>query len=242
MRAVTAARYVLPLREGGSLPGLIEDSDGALWVTKFRAAGQGLGALVAEVIAGTLATTAGLPVPELVRLAIPKGFGLTDGDPEIHDLLVASEGDNLGLHFLTAALGFDPAAREPVDATLAAKIIAFDVLVSNVDRTVRNPNLLWCGGKLWLIDHGAALYWHHAWDGGIGNPRAALPRLHDHALWPFAGDLTAAAEQIAAALSDATLEAAVAEVPTGWIDDARRPQYVARLAARRDVLAEALHG
>ena len=242
MRAVTAARYVLPLREGGSLPGLIEDDAGALWVTKFRAAGQGLGALVAEVIAGTLAQTAGLPVPELVRLVIPNGFGLTDGDPEIHDLLVASEGDNLGLHFLSAAIGFDPAARESVDPAFAAKVVAFDVLVSNVDRTVRNPNLVWCGGQLWLIDHGAALYWHHAWDGGIGNPGAALPRLHDHALWPFVGDLAAAARELVAALPDRAIEAALAEVPTGWIDDARRPQYVARLAARRDALTEAIGG
>jgi hypothetical protein len=236
MRTVTAARYVLPLREGGSLPGLIEADDGKLYATKFRAAGQGAAALVAEVIGGELARTAGLRVPELVTLVIPPGFGLTDGDPEIHDLLVASAGDNLGLAFLSAALGFDPAAKEPVDPAFAALVVAFDVLISNVDRTVRNPNLLLCKGELFLIDHGAALYWQHAWDGGLGNPSAPLPRLTEHALWPYAGDLVAAARALVTALPDAAIAAAVGEVSASWVDDARRPQYVARLAARRDVL------
>lgn len=236
MRTVTAARYVLPLREGGSLPGLIEADDGALYATKFRAAGQGPAALVAEVIGGELARTAGLRVPELVRLVIPTGFGLTDGDPEIHDLLVASAGDNLGVAFLSAALGFDPAAKDPIDPAFAAMVVAFDVLISNVDRTVRNPNLLWCHGQLYVIDHGAALYWQHAWDGGLGNPAAPLPRLTEHVLWPYAGDLVAAARALVAVLPDAAITAAVREVPAAWIDDARRPQYVARLAARRDAL------
>jgi hypothetical protein len=239
---VDAARYVLPLREGGSLPAVIEGADGRMYVAKFRAAGQGPRALVAEVIGGELARAAGLRMPELVVLALAPGFGGTDGDPEIVSLLSASTGENLGLAFLSGALPFDPAARTPVDATLASTIVALDILISNVDRSARNPNLLWVGGELWLIDHGAALYWHHAWDGGTAGAEAPLPRVAEHVLWPWATDLAAAGATLAGRVDDAAIERAVAAVPDGWLADggedpaARRRAYAARLAVRRDAL------
>jgi hypothetical protein len=239
---VTATRYVLALREGGSLPGVLQGDDDRLWVGKFRGAGQGAGALLAEVVCGLLARALGLPMPELVVLRLPPRFGLSDGDPEIHDLLVASAGDNLGMAFLPHALGYDPAARMPVDPLLAARIVAFDVWVSNVDRTFRNPNLVWSQGALWLIDHGAALYWQHGWDGGLTGAAARLPRFREHVLLPLAGDVRAAAAWIAEAIDEAALAAAVAAVPAAWLgseDEAgRRGALVARLRLRLAALRE----
>jgi hypothetical protein len=221
---------------------VVEADDGALYVGKFRGAGQGARALIAEVIVGELARGAGLPVPELVELNVPPGFGATEGDPEIVALLTASAGENLGLAFLSGALGFDPAARVAVPASLASAIVALDILTANVDRTVRNPNLLWLGDALWLIDHGAALYWQHAWDGSVGNPGAALPRLAEHVLWPWATELGTAARTMAGVLEDAAIAAAVGKVPEAWLAPEppapRRAQYVARLAARRDLLVQ----
>lgn len=233
LRRVTAVRYVVPLREGGSLPGVVEADDGQLYVVKLRGAGQGTNALAAEVIGGELARAAHLRVPELVTVELPAGFGSTEGDPEIHDLLIASVGDNVGLAFLTGALGFDPAARDAVAPELAARVVALDILISNVDRTVRNPNILQIDGTPWLIDHGAALYWHHAWDGGLANVTAPLPRLAEHVLWPV-GELPTAAAAIARDLPDAVISTAVAAARP-WLahpEDA----YVARLGARRDAL------
>jgi len=153
---------VTPLREGGSLPGLVEADDDGLYVLKFRGAGQGPKALVAEVVAGELARAIGLPVPELVLVELDPAIGRAEPDPEIQDLLVASGGTNLGVDFLPGALPFSPAAGPPPDPELAAAIVWLDALVTNVDRTAQNPNLLWWHRRLWLIDHGAALYWHHA--------------------------------------------------------------------------------
>lgn len=233
---VTATRFVTALREGGSLPGLIEADDGGLWVVKFRGAGQGLGALVAEVIAGRLALAAGLPMPDLAILTVPPRFGATEGDPEVHELLAASVGDNLAMRLVPTAVGYDPAAGRAVDAGLAARVVAFDVLVSNIDRTYRNPNLVWGGDQLWLIDHGAALYWLHHWNGGTAGAAAPLPRLTEHALLPSASRLAEAATDVAARLDDDALTAAVAAVPDDWLGaepDDRRRAIVARLAARR---------
>lgn len=250
LRRVSAARYVTPLREGGSLPGVIEGDDQRLWVVKFRGAGQGAGALLAEIVAGQLATAIGLPMPELVLLSVPPRFGVSDGDPEVNDLLTASVGDNVGMEFLPQAIGYDPAARMAVDGELAARVVAFDVLMSNVDRTFRNPNLLWSGGKLWIIDHGAALYWQHGWDGGLVGATSKLPRLADHVLLPLAGDLTAAAAHVAATVTDEVLAAALAAVPDEWlagpegstgrdghVPAVRRGAFAARLRVRRDGLA-----
>jgi hypothetical protein len=258
LRRVAATRYVVPLREGGSLPGVIEGDDGRLWVVKFRGAGQGAGALLAEIVAGKLAHAIGLPMPELVLLEVPPRFGASDGDQEVNDLLAASVGQNVGMEFLPQAIGYDPAARVAVDGELAARVVAFDVLTSNVDRTFRNPNLLWSGGKLWIIDHGAALYWQHGWDGGLVGATARLPRLAEHVLLPLAGDLRAAAAQVAAAVTDEVLADALAAVPDDWLagrqghegrqagDEAeelvepaaaKRRAFAARLRVRRDGLA-----
>ncbi|MEZ4358981.1 MAG: HipA family kinase [Kofleriaceae bacterium] len=240
----TAARFVTALREGGSMPGLIEDEAARLWVVKFRGAGQGPGALLAEVVCGRLARALGLPMPELTVLTVPPRFGVSDGDPEVNELLAASVGENLGMAFLPEALGYDPAARVPLDAELAARVVAFDVLVSNVDRTFRNPNLLWSGGQLWLIDHGAALYWQHGWDGRSGDPAARLPRFGEHVLLPRAGALPDAAAWVAAGVTDAALDGALAAVPDDWLGavepTARRAAFAARLARRREHLVELL--
>lgn len=242
LRRVLAARYVVPLREGGSLPGVLEGDDKKLWVGKFRGAGQGAGALLAEVVAGKLASALLLPIPEIVLLQLPPRFGITDGDPEINALLGASEGDNVGMAFLPQAIGYDPAAGIPVDERLAAKIVVFDVLISNVDRTFRNPNLLWSGGSLWIIDHGAALYWQHGWDGRTEGPPSRLPRMKEHVLLPVAGDLRDAAAEVVAGIDDSLLEEAFAAVPPPWFGasygdpDARRAAFVKRMRERRDAL------
>src|SRR6185312_2462710 len=162
VRRVAATRYVTPLREGGSLPALVEADDDGLYVVKFQGAGQGRKALVAEVVAGELARALDLLVPELVVAYVDPELGRAEPDPEIQDLLVASAGPNLGVDFLPGSLPFNAAADPAVDPDLAADIVWFDALVTNVDRTARNPNLLWWHGRLWLIDHGAALYFHHA--------------------------------------------------------------------------------
>jgi hypothetical protein len=226
------------------LPGVIEGDDKRLWVGKFRGAGQGAGALLAEVVAGKLAEALALPMPEMVCLQLPPRFGITDGDPEINSLLGASEGDNFGLAFLPQAIGYDPAAAIPLDGTLAAKIVVFDVLISNVDRTFRNPNLIWSGGSLWIIDHGAALYWQHGWDGSVGGAPSRLPRMKDHVLLPLAGDLGVAAEEVKETVTDARLRAAFAAVPAAWFGvgedegsvEARRAAFVERMKMRRDEL------
>ena len=165
LRSVTATRYVTPLREGGSLPGLVEADDDGLYVLKFRGAGQGIKALVAEVIAGELARVLGLAVPEIVVMEVDPALGAAEPDPEIQELITGSAGANIALDFLPGALPYTPAAGFQPTAELAAEIVWLDALVSNVDRTPRNPNLLVWHDRLWLIDHGAALYFHHRdWD------------------------------------------------------------------------------
>src|SRR3954466_7644461 len=161
LRTVTATRYVTPLREGGSLPGLVEADDDGLYVLKFRGAGQGPRALVAEVICGELARALGLPVPEQVLVELDPALGAAEPDPEIQDLIAASPGVNLGVDFLPGSLAFAPPCLELVTPARAAEVVWFDALVTNVDRTPRNPNLLSWHGQIWLIDHGAALYLQH---------------------------------------------------------------------------------
>jgi len=229
---------MVPLKEGGSLPAVVEGDDGRLWVAKFRGAGQGVRALVAEAICAALARTTGLPTPETCVIELDAAFGRNEGDPEIRELLVASAGENFGVAFLPAALGFDPAARAagraPLDARLASRIVAFDAFVQNVDRTAKNPNLLWSGGQLWLIDHGAALYWQHAWNGSLDNAAKPFARIKDHVLLPWASAIVAEGAALAAALDEAAITAAVAEVPDGWLEE--RAGFVAYLAARRAAL------
>jgi hypothetical protein len=246
LRNVTATRYAAPLREGGSLPGLVEADDDGMYVTKFRAAGQGLKALVAEVIVGGLATAAGLPVPEMVLVEIVPELGRTEPDPEINELITRSAGLNFGLDFLPGALDFTPAHPGVVPASFASELVWFDALCTNVDRTPRNPNLLTWHGRIWLIDHGAALYQHHGGGDLFERAREPFPLLADHVLLPFAGDLAGADERLSSRLGRPSIEAALAAVPDGWLgeDPSRaREEYVryllARLEAPRPFLAEA---
>src|ERR1051325_3479613 len=190
MRTVNATRYVTPLREGGSLPAIIEADDDGMYVLKFRGAGQGTKALIAEVIAGELARTAGLPVPELVFVILDREIAKTEPDPEIQDLIRASAGLNLGLDYLPGSVMFDPVAEKP-DADLASRIVWFDAYVTNIDRTPRNANLLMWHRKLWLIDHGAALYFHHSWTDMEKRARDSFPLVKQHILLPFASSLEA---------------------------------------------------
>ncbi len=226
MRTVAAARYVTPLREGGSLPGIVEADDDGLYVLKFRGAGQGPKALAAEIVAGELARGLGLPVPELVLIELDPALGAAEPDPEIQELIVASAGINLGVDFLPGALPYSP--TQPPEPELAAEVVWLDALVTNVDRTPRNPNLLRWHHNLWLIDHGAALYAFHAAD-PLARARGGFPAIRDHVLLPFAGAITDADARLAGRLDRARLEAIAAELPPDWAD---AEVYAAHLAAR----------
>lgn len=246
MRTVVATRYVTPLREGGSLPGLMEADDLGTYVVKFRGAGQGPKALVAEVLSGELGRRLGLPVPELVRIEVDPELGRVEPDEEVQDLLRASAGLNLGVDFLPSALGFDPLVWFP-DPELAASVIWFDALVENVDRTWRNPNLLIWHGRLWLIDHGATLYFAHSWRTAASKAGRAYDSA-GHVLAPFVPDLAAglaeADARLAPTVTPELLDAVGGLVPDDWLaedpafvtpDEARaayREQLVARLAQR----------
>src|SRR2546423_6381402 len=236
LRTVTATRYVTPLREGGSLPGLIEADDDGLYVLKFRGAGQGVKALIAELVAGELGRALGLPVPELVLVRLDPALGRAEPDPEIQDLITASGGTNVGIDFLPGALAFDG----EVDADLAADVVWFDALVTNVDRTPRNPNLLWWHRQLWLIDHGAALYLQHQDIDLVGAARRPFPLIGEHVLLPFAGPIGAADERLAPRATEAVVRGVVEAVP--WLEE-KRPVYTeylrARLAAPRGFVEEA---
>ena len=259
MRTVRATRYVTPLREGGSLPAIVEGDDDGLYVAKFRGAGQGVKALVAEQIAGELARVAGLRVPELVLLEVDPALGRNEPDYEIRQLLKASAGTNLGVDYLPGSVTFDPAAGPPPGAELASAVVALDAFVANVDRTARNTNLLVWHRELWLIDHGAALTFHHAWEQyprGPAPPRAELggapprvardtarapfPAVKDHVLLPWAADLPDAVARLRERLDPASLGRVVAAVPDAWLvggptfpePAAHRAAYVDHLARR----------
>jgi hypothetical protein len=214
LRSVTATRYVEALREGGSLPGLVEADDDGMYVTKFRGAGQGEKALVAEVVAGELARAIGLPVPELVVVEIDVALAAAEPDPEIQDLIQASPGPNLGMDFLPGALPFT--AAHAVDPALAADIVWFDTLVTNVDRTHRNPNLLLWGGRLWLIDHGAAFFRQHGQKSLTLTAHENVPMLDQHVLLAAAGSIEEADERLGSRALSAVGEA-IARVPAQWL-------------------------
>jgi heat shock protein HspQ len=246
LRTVRATRYALPLREGGSLPGLVEADDDGHYVVKFRGAGQGPKALVAEIVAGEVARAVGLPVPEIVLVDVDPAIAAAEPDPEIQELVQASGGLNAALDFLPGALPFNPAAPVGVDPELAAGVVWLDALVTNVDRTARNPNILVWHGRLWLIDHGAALYRHHAPSWPQGAAHGPFPQIADHVLLPFAGSILDADARLAPRLDDQTLEAAAAAVPGAWLEGdpaAARAAYVThlreRLTAPRAFAAEA---
>jgi len=230
VRVVAATRYVTPLREGGSLPALVEADDDGLYVLKFRGAGQGPKALVAEVVTGELARAIGLPVPELALVELDPAIGRAEPDPEIQDLLLASGGTNLGVDFLPGALPFSPAAGPAPDPELAAAVVWLDALVTNVDRTAQNPNLLWWHRRLWLIDHGAALYWHHA--DGPPDATAGFTAIAEHVLLPYAASIAEADERITPLVTDELLRGIVEDVPCAWLDGVDRPAYADYLARR----------
>jgi hypothetical protein len=232
LRIVEATRYVTPLREGGSLPALVEADDDGLYVLKFRGAGQGPKALVAEVVAGEVARALGLRVPELVLVELDPLLGRAEPDPEIQDLLLASAGLNLGVDFLPGALTFNPAAGPPPEPGPAADVVWFDALVTNVDRTAQNPNILEWHGAHWLIDHGATLYFHHATAASPGHARAAFPGVAEHVLLPFAGAVTAADARLAPRVTNAELERAAGLVPPAWLDGVDPGIYVEYLERR----------
>ncbi len=243
MRTVIATRYVTPLREGGSLPGLVEADDDGLYVVKFRGAGQGPRALVAEWLAGELARAIGLAVPDLVAVEVDPALGDAEPDGEIHDLVRASGGINLGMDFLPGALAFNPAAAtasDVIDADFAADLIWFDALVTNPDRSARNPNLLVWHGRPWLIDHGAALYVHHTWRDPDEHARRPFERIADHVLLPYAGSIEDADGRRAASIDADLLDRLVTALPDAWLPDdavigdadAQRRAYVRYLTNR----------
>ena len=218
IRTVAATRYVTPLREGGSLPAIVEADDDGLYVLKFRGAGQGTKALIAELVAGELARAIGLPIPEIVFVALDVELARSEPDAEIQDLIRASGGINLALDYLPGSVTFDPLAERPA-SDLASAIVWFDAFIGNVDRTARNANLLVWHRDLWLIDHGAALYFHHDWARAMGNARNAFPLIKDHVLLPFADDLAAADARLAAMVTPALLAGIVAAIPDDWLPD-----------------------
>jgi hypothetical protein len=232
LRNVRATRYVIPLREGGSLPGLVEADDDGLYVLKFRGAGQGPRALAAEVIVGELARILGLTVPELVTIELDERLGAAEPDPEIQDLITASAGRNLGVDFLPSALTYSPAGAWQPDTELAAEVVWLDALTTNVDRTPRNPNLLLWHDRLWLIDHGAALYLQHRGLDAEADAARPFPPIAEHVLLPRAGSILAAGERLAARLSSDAIAAAVALVPPAWRDETEPRIYCEYLEAR----------
>jgi hypothetical protein len=226
MRTVTATRYVTPLREGGSLPALVEADDDGLYVVKFRGAGQGPKALAAEIVGGEIARSLDLPVPELVLVDIDPQLAGAEPDPEIQDLLDASAGINVGLDFLPGALPFSPA--RPPAADMAADVVWLDALLLNVDRTPRNPNLLRWHGRTWLIDHGAALYVHHGGGDVLATAGSRFPAIRDHVLLPYAGSIADADARLAPRLDRPALEAIEALVPLEWRAGAPYAEHLAR--------------
>jgi hypothetical protein len=217
LRDVRATRYVLALREGGSLPGIVEADDLGMYVVKFRGAGQGRKALVAEVVVGELGRRLGLPVPELVVVELDSSMASAEPDEEVQDLLRASHGPNLGMDFLPGSLGIE--RPDNIAPDLAAQIVWFDALVQNVDRSWRNPNLLRWHGTPWLIDHGAALYFHHDWTTRPAAATRPYPTAADHVLLPVATSLDAAHAALAPLVTSGLLREAVGLVPDAWLED-----------------------
>ncbi len=229
LRTVTATRYVIPLREGGSMPGIVEADDLGTYVVKFHGAGQGRKALIAEIIAGELARRLGLPVPELVLVELDPVIGRHEPDPEVQDLLKASGGLNLGVDFLPGSLGYDPLAW-PVPSDFASRVLWFDALINNVDRSWRNPNLLVWHRDIWLIDHGASLWFHHAWPTAerlVTRPFNAS----DHVLKDFATSLPEVSVELSARITGDLLAEVTGLIPDQWLTD--EPGFTDPAAVRR---------
>jgi hypothetical protein len=262
LRTITVNRYVTPLREGGSMPAVVEGDDLGLYVLKFRGAGQGVRALMAEIIAGGMARALGLPVPEIVLAQLDTALAQTEPDPEIQDLVRASGGLNVAMDYLSGALNFDPAV-DVVTSDFASRLVWFDTLVGNVDRSARNTNLLVWHRKPWLIDHGAALTFHHAWNGTVAQPAKPFAPIFEHVLLAQAKSIAEVDDELAGRLAPGVLQAVLADVPEEFLQlaaadhadgplttpAAHRQAYVdyftARIAGRGVWLAaleEAVHG
>ena len=238
LRTVSATRYVTPLREGGSLPAIIEADDDGMYVLKFHGAGQGPKALIAELVAGEIARASGLPVPEIVFVELDPELARTEPDPEIQDLIRASAGLNLALDYLPGAVMFDPVAEKP-NTDLASSIVWFDAFVTNVDRTPRNTNMLMWHKRLWLIDHGASLYFHHNWNNYLERSRDAFTLIKDHVLLRFADSLREADSKMTALVTPDIIEGIVRLIPEEWLvgdsfgsSNQHRDAYVEYLLSR----------
>lgn len=251
LRTVKVTRYVTPLREGGSLPAIVDADDDGLYVLKFRGAGQGARALIAELVSGELARALGLPVPEIVFAQLDRDLSRTEPDPEIHQLIYDSAGLNLALDYLPGSVSYDPAVHQ-MAGDLASRIVWLDAFVSNVDRTPRNTNMLMWHRAPWLIDHGATLYFHHnpGWEDEAGRARAAFPLIKDHVLLGGAAALQEVDAAMASALTADVVDAVLANVPDEWLEEratasasdmraAYRRYLLARLEAPRAFVEEA---
>ena len=252
LRTVNVTRYIAPLREGGSLPALAEADDGFNYVVKFRGSGHGTKMLISELVGGVVAKILKLRVPELVFVELDKAFGQTEGDEEIQDLLQGSRGLNLGLHFLSGALTYDPVTTK-VDGRLASMIVWMDAFLTNVDRTVKNTNMLMWHRELWLIDHGATLYFHHSWTNWEKQALNPFPYIKEHVLLPFADQLVEADAACKLLLTDSILREIAELIPDDWAnwkEDGDTPQSIKevyyqflseRLKHSDNFLNEALH-
>jgi len=218
IRTVNVTRYVTPLREGGSLPAIAEADDGFLYVLKFRGAGQGAKSLIAELAGGEIARALGFKIPEIVFANLDEAFGRTEPDEEIQDLLKASVGLNLALHYLSGAITFDPAINT-VSSRLASQIVWLDCLLMNVDRTARNTNMLSWHKELWLIDHGASLYFHHSWQNWREHARRPFVQVKDHVVLPYATELEEVDAEFKAALTEEVVKAIVGLIPGEWLTE-----------------------
>jgi hypothetical protein len=249
MERLIGTRYVVPLREGGSLPAVVETvqadetTPAGAFVVKFHGAGQGAKALIAEALVAGLAQALGLPIPTPAIITLEDGFGRAEPDPEIQDILRGSVGENFGLAFLSGALAYDPGADHGIDEELAAGIVWLDALTTNVDRTARNTNMLRWHDQLWLIDHGAALYVHHRWDGWRDRIQAPFPQIKDHVLLGLAGDLDEADARLRQRLTGEVLRGIVYDLPDAWLgDEALFPSLTEHRAAYVTYLSERLNG
>lgn len=223
IRTVTIMRYMQPLREGGSLPALAEADDGFKYVVKFKGGGHGVKTLIAELIGGEIARALGLKVPELVFAELDEGFGRTEGDEEIQDLLMASKGLNIGLHFLSGAFTYDPVVTKP-DPLLASKIVWLDSFITNVDRSVQNTNMLTWNKELWLIDHGSCLYFHYRWDGWEAKATGPFQDIKDHVLLPQAAQLEAVDQVCRELMNDKKIREIVQMIPDEWLTWEKRDE------------------
>jgi hypothetical protein len=235
VKRLTGLQYITPFREGGSVPAVVGTDEPGEYVVKFRGAGQGAKALIAELLAAELADALGLPIPAHALVELDAGFGQSEPDPEIQDILRGSVGTNFGLAYLRSTLAFDPAAdRGIVAPDLATAIVWFDAFITNVDRTARNTNMLMQRGKLFLIDHGASLYFHHLPQDWAKSALSRFPHIKDHVLLAAAGDIGAAGAQLAPLLTETVLRGIVAAVPDEWLAGEER---FADTAAHREAYA-----